>query len=129
MRPLPLLHSTALSSLLSPNLTQTHFERPFLHPSEFDPLEPLVPNLVKKQQITAQSLAKLERAAYELSIRQREFGDRPGVLAEMVRRSLEDGTGKEGEGEEREGGEDKRGESGRGGKGGRGRGSKRGRTE
>lgn len=90
-----------------------------------------MPNLVKKQQVTAQSLAKLEKAAYELSIRRREFGDRPGVLAEMVRRSLEDGTGKEDEGEGREGGEGGRGESegGRGGRAGRGRASKRGRTE
>lgn len=88
-----------------------------------------MPNLSKKQQITAQSLAKLEKAAYELSIRRREFGDRPDVLAEMVRRSLKDGNGKEEEGEEGEGEENKRGESGRGGRGGRGRASKRGRTE
>jgi hypothetical protein len=96
----------------------------------------IIPNLWKKQEITAQSLAKIENAAYQVALRRQEFAGREDVLGEMVRRGLAasdeglpsgaDGGGAEGGGGQRGGGERKRKQEGegerssRGGRGGRG---------
>jgi hypothetical protein len=89
-----------------------------------------IPNLWKKQEITAQSLAKIENAAYQVALRRQEFAGREDVLGEMVRRGLAasdeglpsgaDGGGQRGGGERKwkQAGEGER--SSRGGRGGRG---------
>jgi len=85
--------------------------------SEFDPLLPLIPQLAKKQQVTTQSLAKVENAVYQLAIRRKEFEGRPEVLAEMVRRSLAAGASGAQEGGEGPAGGGEGGEEDGGGEG------------
>ncbi|KAL7409598.1 Translin [Mrakia frigida] len=56
--------------------------------AQFDPLISLVPGLYKKQEITAQSLQKIENAAYQVALRRQEFKGREDLLGEMVKRGL-----------------------------------------
>ncbi|CED85024.1 Translin-associated protein X [Phaffia rhodozyma] len=57
--------------------------------SQFDPLMSYIPYLDKKQEITDQSLRKIENAAYQISLRRQEFAGQDDILAEMIRRELD----------------------------------------
>lgn len=91
-----------------------------------DASQPFIRDLSKKQQVTSQSLEKIEKICYAIQLRILEYADRPDVLARLAKRALEDtqdegplggmgvGAG-EGEGHARESGGGGRGRGGRGG--------------
>ena len=78
-------------SYLSDPSTLPHSVPPII--KEFDPLISLLPGLHKKQEITNQSLQKIEDAAYQVALRRQEFAGREDVLGEMVKRGLADAGG------------------------------------
>jgi hypothetical protein len=62
-----------------------------------------MPGLHKKQEITNQSLQKIEDAAYQVALRRQEFAGREDVLGEMVKRGLASAGGGGGPEEEGDG--------------------------
>ncbi|PWN87348.1 Translin [Acaromyces ingoldii] len=63
-----------------------------------DPFIPLIRDMRKKQQVTSQSMRKIEDVSYAIKVRSSEYGSDPAALQEMVRRSLRGGSGGGGEG-------------------------------
>lgn len=90
------------SACLSPSSSSTehHYCPPFPLPfrTALDPFIPLIRDMRKKQQVTSQSMRKIEDVSYAIKVRSSEYGSDPAALQEMVRRSLRGGSGGGGEG-------------------------------
>ncbi|KAI5124441.1 hypothetical protein M0805_008325 [Coniferiporia weirii] len=64
--------------------------------ADFDGFTPYVKNLGKKQAVTAQSLLKIEDAAYAIAVRASEYGDSEEMLDAIVGRCVSDVRRKQG---------------------------------